>query len=146
VAGVCSLLLSIRPDLTPDQIRNILCLGAEDQIGDATDTPGFDNYYGWGRLNAYNSLLLAKTRFDQVTALPNNQVKLGWISPFNASNKLPYQISFSTNLAGPWILLTATNGFSYTSNRTYWIDDGTLTGIKSNSAACFYRIQLKTLP
>ena len=146
VAGVCSLMVSIRPDLTPDQIRNILCLGAEDLVGDATDTSGFDNYYGWGRLNAYNALLLAKTRIDQVTALTNRQIKIGWVSPPNASNRQPYQICFSTNLAGPWSLFAATNGFSYTSNRTYWIDDGTQTGSYSNSAAQFYRIQLKVLP
>lgn len=145
VAGVSSLLISIRPDLTPDQIRNVLCLGADDQVGDATDTPGFDNYYGWGRLNAYNSLQLAETRIDQVTMLPNHQFKFSWLSPPNASNKQPYQICFTTNLAGPWNLYTATNGFTYATNRTYWVDDGTLTGINSNSAT-FYRVQLKTLP
>lgn len=146
VAGVSSLLIAVRPDLTPDQIRNILCLGAEDQVGDATDTPGFDNYYGWGRLNAYNSLLLAMTRIDHITALTNHQIRIDWTSPPNASNKQPYQISFSTNLISPWTPLTTTNGFSYTSNRTFWVDDGTQTGNNSNSATRFYRIQLKVLP
>jgi len=52
VAGAASLLLSIRPDLTTEQLRNILVNTAEDQVGNpAEDTPGYDIYYGAGRMN-----------------------------------------------------------------------------------------------
>jgi serine protease len=47
VAGVTALLLSSNPSLTPSQIRNILQLSADDK-----GTSGFDNYYGYGRINA----------------------------------------------------------------------------------------------
>ncbi|RKY46718.1 MAG: hypothetical protein DRP86_08705, partial [Candidatus Neomarinimicrobiota bacterium] len=51
VSGIAALLLSINPDLTPSQIRNIIQQSAEDK-----GTVGFDNYYGYGRVNAYKAL------------------------------------------------------------------------------------------
>ncbi len=57
VSGVISLLLAENPTLIPSQIRTILINSAEDEVGLATeDTPGFDNYYGYGRLNAEAAL------------------------------------------------------------------------------------------
>jgi len=52
VAGVAAVVLSINPDLTRDQVISILRHTAEDQIGGTLDTPGYDPYFGWGRLNA----------------------------------------------------------------------------------------------
>jgi hypothetical protein len=61
----------LRSEITPEQTRQLLCLGAIDQVGDQWDTPGYDVYYGWGLLNAYNTLLLAQTRIDQVRFITN---------------------------------------------------------------------------
>src|SRR5699024_6887825 len=74
VAGSCALLAALKPGLNQQQALQLLTLGAEDQVGEATDVSGFDNYYGWGRLNAYNSVLLAQTRFDTWQRGPNPQV------------------------------------------------------------------------
>ncbi|MBN1757089.1 MAG: S8 family serine peptidase [Chitinispirillaceae bacterium] len=58
--GVVSLLLSKNPTLTPAQIKEILHQSADDQVGDPSeDTKGWDKYFGYGRLNAYNALKLA---------------------------------------------------------------------------------------
>lgn len=57
VAGTISLLLAIDPSLTVDEINTILIQTSEDQVGDASDTPGWDQYYGYGRINAYQALL-----------------------------------------------------------------------------------------
>jgi hypothetical protein len=80
------LLASLRASITHDQVQTLLCAGAEDQVGDANDVAGFDNYYGWGRLNAYNTLLLA-----QNTGRPQRartaQVILSWRSPTNAGKR-----------------------------------------------------------
>jgi serine protease len=60
VAGVASLILAVRPALSPDSLYAYLALGADDLTGRVEeDTPGWDQYHGWGRLNAYNSIRLA---------------------------------------------------------------------------------------
>ncbi len=56
VTGVISLLLSLEPNLTVGQIRTILEESSEDQVGGSEDTPGWDQYFGHGRLNAFNAV------------------------------------------------------------------------------------------
>jgi len=136
VAGVCSLLAALWPNLAQGQARALVCAGAEDQVGDATDSPGFDIYYGWGRLNAWNTLQLAQTCIDSATHLPDGRALLSWPSPPNASNREPYRVQISASPAGPWALQTNTIGFGYTSQRTYWTNDS------ANSEATFFRVQV----
>jgi len=56
-AGVAALILSIEPNLTSDEVRHFLERSAKD-LGD----PGWDQYYGWGRVDARAALdmVLAK--------------------------------------------------------------------------------------
>ncbi len=54
VAGTAALMLSIDAPLTTSQIRNVLQQSADDK-----GPSGFDNQYGYGRINAYQALLLA---------------------------------------------------------------------------------------
>ena len=56
-AGIASLILSIEPNLTSDEVRHFLERSAKD-LGD----PGRDDYYGWGRVDARAALdmVLAK--------------------------------------------------------------------------------------
>lgn len=49
-AGVCALILSAHPELTPMQVREALRMTA-----DRKDKPG--NVYGWGLVNAYDAVL-----------------------------------------------------------------------------------------
>ena len=59
VAGLASLLLSQNKSRNPAQIKSIIESTAEDTVGDPIeDVPGRDNYYGYGRINAYKALLL----------------------------------------------------------------------------------------
>jgi subtilisin len=60
VAGVAGLLIAQRPELTPDQVRDILRRSADDR-----GASGFDKLYGYGRLNAFRALQ---------TATPSNAV------------------------------------------------------------------------
>lgn len=138
VAGVCALLAAVRPKLTQSEANLLLTAGADDQVGDGTDTPGFDIEHGWGRLNAYNTLLLATTQVDQILRT-NGQVALSWASPANAASRQPYQVEYKTSLNAAWIPLTGTNAFRYGPSRTRWIDDGTQTG----GAARFFRVKLR---
>jgi subtilisin family serine protease len=60
VAGLAGLLISLNPALTPADVRTIIKHTADDQVGDpAEDVPGYDRFYGWGRINAVNALLMA---------------------------------------------------------------------------------------
>ena len=56
-AGLASLMLAKNKSLTPAQIKDYMQKGCDDQTGDATqDIKGYDNYYGWGRINAKKTL------------------------------------------------------------------------------------------
>lgn len=61
IAGLASLMLSIDPTLTPDEIRALIQDGADDRVGDYRDVNGFDIHYGFGRVNVERTfeLLLA---------------------------------------------------------------------------------------
>lgn len=54
VTGVCALMLDANPDLTPEQVRNILC-------GTAADSNGYYKVYelGYGALDAYRAVQTA---------------------------------------------------------------------------------------
>jgi hypothetical protein len=54
VTGLAALIFSTNPNLTPKQVEQILKSTAVD-LGE----PGYDNYYGWGRINASKALKMA---------------------------------------------------------------------------------------
>jgi subtilisin family serine protease len=56
-AGVAALVLSVNPALTNQQVLDILERTADRPVGAA---PAPDTYYGWGRVNAYRSVLAAE--------------------------------------------------------------------------------------
>jgi thermitase len=57
VSGIATLLLSIDPSLSHNQVRAILRRTADDQVGAADeDKPGRDNFFGFGRVNLNNAL------------------------------------------------------------------------------------------
>ncbi|MBU1317945.1 MAG: S8 family serine peptidase, partial [candidate division Zixibacteria bacterium] len=53
VAGFAALILSLGPSITPDSVRQIMINTSED-LGPT----GFDNQFGWGRINVYNAVSL----------------------------------------------------------------------------------------
>jgi len=57
VSGIASLLLSLDPFLTHDEVREILTQTAEDQVGPLSeDAEGRDNFFGHGRVNMNQAL------------------------------------------------------------------------------------------
>ncbi len=63
VAGVVALMLEVNPNLTPDQVREILIKTA-DQIDSANanyNSNGFSHTYAYGKVNAAKAVSLAKT-------------------------------------------------------------------------------------
>ncbi len=64
VSGLAALLLAQNSNRTPAQIKSIIESTAEDLVGDPfEDKPGWDRYYGYGRINAYNALSLITNTF-----------------------------------------------------------------------------------
>jgi thermitase len=58
VTGIAALVVGYVPDLTVGALVQRLTASAEDGIGDPReDTPGWDRYYGYGRVNAYRALV-----------------------------------------------------------------------------------------
>jgi type VII secretion-associated serine protease mycosin len=56
VSGLASLILSVRPDLTNTQIKQIIESTADDE-----GPSGWDEHFGNGRINAYRAVLVAST-------------------------------------------------------------------------------------
>ncbi len=72
VSGLASLLLAQDPNRTPQQIKSIIEATAEDQVGDPiVDIPGWDQYYGHGRINAFNALSFLSFEANNVHVFPN---------------------------------------------------------------------------
>ena len=137
----CALLAAVLPRLNQADARQLLCAGAEDEVGDDTDTPGYNLGYGWGRLNAFNSLRLATTRVDQVRRTAGG-FELSWISPDNARQKLPYVVDSKLNVrTASWIPVNATNAFRYETNRVTWTDARPPPPAPANGR--FYRVRLR---
>lgn len=63
VAGLAGLILSIRPDLTVDQVISVIEQGADPVQGQT----GYDLKDGYGRIDCYRSLLIAQ-QMPRVTA------------------------------------------------------------------------------
>jgi len=59
VSGLAALLVSSDSSLDSDDVRGLIEASAEDLVGDDT-TRGHDDYYGYGRINAYAALFLAR--------------------------------------------------------------------------------------
>jgi thermitase len=55
VAGLAGLILSIKPNLTPAQVMNIIRYSADD-VNSAL-YKGKDDYIGWGRINMEKALV-----------------------------------------------------------------------------------------
>jgi len=58
VSGLAAMIMSeVWPEPSPDSVRQIIQSTADDQVGlPGEDTPGWDQYYGWGRINAQRAL------------------------------------------------------------------------------------------
>jgi subtilisin family serine protease len=125
VAGVAAMAAGIRPDLDNEQMRILLCAGADDEVGDSLDAPGFDDYYGWGRLNARNTLVLAASAIRRPTlSSGGQQVQLTWTGPPNAADRTPYEVEHRSHPDVTWSNVSDHGFFVYSEDSITW--QGTL--------------------
>jgi subtilisin family serine protease len=73
-SGLAALIRSYNPGLTNAQVEQILAESADD-LG----PPGWDDHFGWGRINAFHALQLASARGDLNC---DGAVNFGDINPF----------------------------------------------------------------
>jgi subtilisin family serine protease len=121
VAGAAALILALRPELGPDQVRELLCAGADDLVGTPTeDTPGFDRFHGYGRLNVNATLRLALTQLR--VRRQGNRWLVSWLAPSNADVKRPFGVEVASRPEGPWKPIPSA-AVSYESDTASWLDD-----------------------
>ncbi len=105
VASIASLIFAINPALTPLEVRNILQTTAQDQVGAITeDIAGFDQYMGYGRVNAYSALQSATAtlgvnqqndfiqEFSVINPVKSNQLQINSQGVYEGK----YQLKFYT--------------------------------------------------
>ncbi|MCA8960017.1 MAG: S8 family serine peptidase, partial [Planctomycetes bacterium] len=84
-AGCVALLLSADPSLTASEVRTYLRLTSDDEVGPPSeDTPGFDNFMGYGRLNLASLMALvgAPSMVDNLICSPSGgDAVLTWSNP-----------------------------------------------------------------
>ncbi|MBD3299401.1 MAG: S8 family serine peptidase [candidate division Zixibacteria bacterium] len=101
-AGLGSLIKSLRPNYTPAEIRELMRAAADDQVGRVSeDTPGFDHYHGWGRINGRATLQALTTEFAPNLTVPGAQTvteleTLEFIVSAEDSNFTPVSLSSDT--------------------------------------------------
>jgi subtilisin family serine protease len=126
VSGVACLITAARPALTQAEMHTLLCASAEDEVGGILDSPGFDVYFGWGRLNADYALALAQTEPMAGPVATGGVETLQWSVPDNAASRNPYDVEYSSNLTD-WISIESPTNLVYVNGTAAWTDDGTET-------------------
>lgn len=106
VTGLSSLLLAQDADKTPDDIRSIIRSTAEDQLGNISeDISGFDIYYGYGRVNAYEALLQSSLSINEITNPKNLSIFPNPVSTFATVNSaLKFNTVLIHNILGVEVL------------------------------------------
>jgi len=124
VSGVACLISAVRPNLTQAQMHTLLCASAEDEVGGILDIPGFDNFFGWGRLNADYALKLALAKPTAESVTTGGVVTIQWPVPENAETRKPFDVAYSSNLVS-WITIESPTNLAYAAGAAVWTDDGT---------------------
>jgi subtilisin family serine protease len=102
-AGILALEFAINPKLTPQQARTILFSSADD-LG----APGFDQYYGYGRINAFKAVNQALATLTSTSSNATSTTK-DVTAPSAPSNLVLGSVS-STKVLLSWTASTDTVG------------------------------------
>ncbi|NCG57038.1 MAG: PKD domain-containing protein [Proteobacteria bacterium] len=121
-AGAGALLLAVAPGLTESEVRTLMRQTADDQVGPPSeDTPGFDIYMGYGRVNCESLLLAVASNVPGPTGLSCNNSGVSTVLSWN--NGASYtQVTVSRNGS---VLATLSGG------STSYTDGATPTGTSS---------------
>ena len=114
VSGLAALIWSVNPNLTPDEVESIIGSTAVDQVGDPVkDTPGKDDYFGHGRIDA-GAAVMAALCYPQVE--PDGL----YFSISNHSNPPAQMLTsakycmWSTGATVSWLSISPSEGYTIT--------------------------------
>ena len=79
MAGICGLIFSVEPDLSRTQAVSLLEATA-DKIGTVPYVDGRNDYYGYGRVNAYAALLALTPSVESIVLEADGSITLSWKS------------------------------------------------------------------
>ncbi len=98
VAGVITLMLSKNPSLNFTQIYNLLKATAKDTVGGSN--PAFNQYYGWGRIDAAAVLNQVPIGINTISSEVPEEFYLSqnYPNPFNPSTKITFGIKSSSQV------------------------------------------------
>lgn len=126
VSGVAALVLSANPSLTREQVISIIRHSADDQVGNpAKDLPGYDPFFGWGRINAARAVALASSPPVDPPVLSTRPETFSFIVP-----KLlcPMERSFSFD-----IFNVGGGTLNWSLTTPAWITSATTSGTSASS-------------
>lgn len=125
-AGVCALILSVDPSLTVPQVQTVLQNTANDLVGaPAEDVAGWDQYMGYGRVNANGAVrYVFGVPLNLLATSGLSNVPLSWTVPWRTPNSYDIYRS-TTGSGGTYSLLgnsvtTSYNDNAVTGGLTYW--------------------------
>ncbi|HKQ48942.1 MAG TPA: S8 family serine peptidase [Phycisphaerae bacterium] len=113
-AGVAALVMSVRPELSPDQVQAVLKQSAND-LG----TTGWDSSYGWGRVNAAQAVALAAI-YGGDTTLPTVSFSTP-ASGAGVSGTITVQVSAADNVGVASVKLFIDGTYFATASAPYAI-------------------------
>jgi thermitase len=153
VAGVAALILSIKPELTGQQVRDIIKLSADDR-----GTAGYDSSFGAGRVNAAAALLMAQSPTPPPTPVAptiNSQpksttVRSGKSAVFNVTatgSNLTYQWYRAAKGSSTFSALFAKTSATYVRSSVSLSDSGSryICQVRDNASGLYTNSSAATL-
>lgn len=104
VAATAALVISANPTLSNDQVVSLL-----EQSADDLGAPGYDPYFGYGRVNAFRAVTMASQAPGAVTPVPQGTTAVVLSSPTPNS-----QVTFGSSVSLQAIASASTAGGSIT--------------------------------
>ena len=142
VSGIVSLMLGLDTSLTFQEVYDKLRLSAHDQVGPSNeDTPGFDQYFGWGRVDAYGAVqavLPVRIVSFAATVTPSHLVRLEWRT-LSEVNNFGFEVQRRHDVQGEF--QTIPNGFVPGHGTTNIPQDYSYTDSTSHAPRLWYRLK-----